>query len=163
MINAPLAGTLTGYGGAFWQKSGENEQSSNFFFFTKGVLRKRGKNVPLFENVPLEGKYMDIDQVDDLVRQYRQIVALSGVERDALVISHGTGIGAQTGTPVQWWIIRKTNNDAPRGIPRRTSHTWWALSQCLETGAFEDAVATDVDQARARLATLVRSPVASAD
>ena len=33
MINAPLAGTLTGYGGAFWQKSAENEQSSNFFFF----------------------------------------------------------------------------------------------------------------------------------
>ena len=163
MINPPLAGTLTGYGGAFWQKSGENEQSLNFFFFTKGVLQKQGQNVPLFENVPLGGTYMDMDPMDDAVAQYREIVALSGVARDALVTSHGTGIGAQTGTPVQWWIIRKTNNDAPRGKPRRTSHTWWALSQCLETGAFEDAVAADVDQARSRLGTLVRWPITTAD
>jgi hypothetical protein len=163
MINPPLAGTLTGCGGAFWQKSGENEQSSNFFFFTKGVLRKRGKNVPLSTNLPLKGKCMDMDAMDDAGGLFREIVALSGVARDALVTSHGTGIGAQTGVPVQWWIIRKTNNDAPRGKPRRTSHTWWALSQCLETGTFEDAVAADVDQARARLGTLVRWPVATAN
>ena len=104
-----------------------------------------------------------MDPMDDAGAQYREIVALSGVARDALVTSHGTGIGAQTGTPVQWWIIRKTNNDAPRGKPRRTSHTWWALSLCLQTGVFEDAVAADKEQARARLATLVRWPVATAD
>ena len=106
---------------------------------------------------------MNMDPMDDSAALFREIVALSGVERNALVISHGNGIGAQTGTPVQWWIIRKTNNDAPRGKPRRTSHTWWALSQCLETGAFEDAVAADVDQARARLGTLVRWPITTAD
>ena len=106
---------------------------------------------------------MDMDAMDDSTALFREIVALSGIARDALVTNHGTGIDAETGKPVQWWIIRKTNNDAPRGKPRRTSHTWWALSQCLETGAFEDAVAADIEQARARLATLVRWPVASAD
>lgn len=163
MMNAPLTKWLTGYGGAFWQKSGENEQNSNFFFFTKGVLRKRGKNVPLSTNLPLRGKCMDKDEMDDAGSLFWEIVALSGVARDALVISHGTGTGAESGMPVQWWIIRKTNNDAPRGKPRRTSHTWWALSQCLETGAFEDAVAGDIDQTRARLGTLVRWPVATTD
>ena len=106
---------------------------------------------------------MDTDAMDDTGSLFREIVAKSDLARDALVISHGTGTGAESGLPVQWWIIRKTNNDAPRGKPRRTSHTWWALSQCLETGGFENAVAGDIDQARARLGTLVRWPVAIND
>ena len=99
--------------------------------------------------------------MDDAGSLFREIVGKSGVARDALVISHGTGIEAKSGLPVHWWIIRKTNNDAPRGKPRQTSHTWWALCQCLTTGAFEDAVAGDFDHAWARLNTLVSLPVAT--
>ncbi len=97
----------------------------------------------------------------DLRAVYRQIVELSGVARDALVASYGTGMGSETGTPVQWWLIRKSGNDAPRGEQRRIRHTWWALTQCLQTGRFHSVVARDVHEADRKLAALVRWPAPS--
>ena len=100
---------------------------------------------------------------DELGELFWDIVRLSGVARDALVVEHGSGLGAETANPMQWWIIRKTKNDAPHGKPKRISETWWAVCQCLDTGMFECVVAADAYQARWKINNLVRSPVARTD
>lgn len=106
---------------------------------------------------------MEPNVEEALDESFSDIVRLSGVARDALVVAHGTGIGAETGHSVQWWIIRKTKNDAPYGKPKRVSHTWWGVSHCLVTDAFECVVAADWDQARWKINDLVRWPVARTD
>ena len=101
-------------------------------------------------------KDVDMEPMDGPVTAFRRIVKESGLARDAVVTSHGTGIGTDTGKPLRWYIIRKTNRDVPRVKFQRASHTFWALIQCMETGVFQDAMAVDKNQARARLSAMVR-------
>ena len=108
------------------------------------------------DNPATREDHIDMEPMDGPVTAFRKIVMASGLARDAVVTNHGTGIGAETGKPLRWYIIRKTNHDVPRVKFQHASHTFWALIQCMETGMFQDAMAVDKDQARARLGTMVR-------
>ena len=100
---------------------------------------------------------MDEHETDPADALFGDIVALSGVERDALIASRGTGLDADSGDPVYWWIIRKSKNDAPHGKPRRMVYSWWALVHDPKTGRFRDEVSADEHQARWKRDGMVRA------